>query len=319
MFFETAFLGKNHAWRYLLGIMVVLTAYTLGQIPLSVFLMSKGLGEVEMAEFAKDMDFKAIGASQTLGLALILIMFIVGLAALYLVVRVIHAKVFRHLITPATGINYHKVGFAFLLWLGIGVAFEGIGYIMDPEAYQFSFDPAVFFPLLLVALLMIPLQTSFEEIFFRGYLMQGVGLITKNKWIPLLVTTAIFAGMHGANPEIARYGFWPMMSYYLTAGLFLGVVTILDDSLELALGIHAATNIMGAVLLSYDGGAMQTDSLFTTSEINPWLVTLFLLMGASFFIIICARKYNWPEWRTLLDDIGRPEGKGAGSTDDLME
>jgi membrane protease YdiL (CAAX protease family) len=282
-------------------------------------LLSKGLGEVEMAEFTKDMDFKAIGASQTLGLALILIMFIVGLAALYLVVRFIHAKVFRHLITPADSINYNKVGFAFLLWLGTGIVFEGIGYIMHPDTYQFSFDPAIFFPLLLVALLMIPLQTSFEELFFRGYLMQGVGLITKNKWIPLLVTTAVFAGMHGANPEIARYGFWPMMSYYITAGLFLGVVTILDDSLELALGIHAATNIMGAVLLSYDGGAMQTDSLFTTSEINPWLVTLFLLLGAALFIIICVRKYNWPVWRTLLDDIGRPVGKAEDSTNGLME
>jgi len=263
--------------------------------------------------------FKAVGASQTLGLALILIMFIVGLAALYLVVRFIHGKVFRHLITPSDRINYNKVGFAFLLWLGTGVAFEGIGYIMDPDSYQFSFDPAVFFPLLLVALLMIPLQTSFEEIFFRGYLMQGIGLATKNKWIPLLITTAIFAGMHGANPEIDRYGFWPMMSYYITAGLFLGVVTILDDSLELALGIHAATNIMGAVLLSYDGGAMQTDSLFKTSDINPWLVTLFLLLGAALFIVICARKYNWPEWRSLLDEIRRPESKEEGMAGGLKE
>jgi membrane protease YdiL (CAAX protease family) len=303
MLFESAISGKNHVWRYLLGVLLVLFSYVLGQIPLSIFLMAKGLNESEMEDFAKDMDFKAIGSSQTLGLALILMMFIVGLIALYLVVRLLHEKVFRKLITSASTINYAKVGFAFALWFTTVIVFEGIGYVLKPGDYQFSFDPAIFFPLLLVALLLIPLQTSFEEIFFRGYLLQGIGLIAKNKWVPRLVTTGFFAAMHGANPEIERYGFWPMMSYYITAGLFLGIVTVLDDSLELALGIHAATNIMGAVLLSYDGSAMQTDSLFKTSDINPWLVTLFLILGAAIFLMVCSKKYHWPEWRTLFDRI----------------
>jgi membrane protease YdiL (CAAX protease family) len=307
MLFETAFSGKNHGWRYLLGVIIVLFAYVLGQIPLSLLLKAKGLSEDEMAEFAGNMDFQGIGVSQTLGLALLLMMFIVGLAALYLVVRFLHAKVFRHLITPAESIDFRKVGFAFALWFAIGLVIEGVGYFMDPNAYQFSYDPTVFFPLLLVALLMIPLQTSFEEVFFRGYILQGVGLMSKNKWIPLLLTTGIFAAMHGANPEIERFGFWSMMSYYIVAGLFLGIVTILDDSLELALGIHAATNIMGAVLFSYDGGAMQTDSLFTTSDINPWQVTLLFILGATLFLIICSKKYHWLGWSALFTEIRKPQ------------
>ena len=43
-----------------------------------------------------------------------------------------------------------------------------------------------------IAIIFVPLQTSLEEYVFRGYLMQGIGGIIKNKWIPLLTTSLLF-------------------------------------------------------------------------------------------------------------------------------
>jgi len=139
-----------------------------------------------------------------------------------------------------------------------------------------------------------------EELFFRGYLLQGIGLLVKNRWIPLIITSILFGLIHSSNPEIEKFGFWTMQVYYLSAGLLLGVVTLMDDSLELALGVHAATNFIGAVLVGYDGAALQTDSLFKTETMNATWMTQGFIIAAIIFILICKKKYNWGSFNRLL-------------------
>ncbi|MBK8348010.1 MAG: hypothetical protein IPL08_10385, partial [Saprospiraceae bacterium] len=67
-------------------------------------------------------------------------------------------------------------------------------------------------------------------------------------------------------PEVAQYGFWTMQILLCYGGLCLASITIWDDSLELALGVHATTNILGATLFTYRGSVLQTDSLFMINE-----------------------------------------------------
>jgi len=91
-----------------------------------------------------------------------------------------------------------------------------------------------------------------------------------------------------------------MQLYYIIAGLFLALITVLDDGLELALGVHAATNIAGATLFTYKGSVLQTDSLFITEEIKPWLMTLSFVVGSIIFIYICTKKYNWSNINSVM-------------------
>ena len=58
-----------------------------------------------------------------------------------------------------------------------------------------------FLILSLIVIFLIPIQTSWEEYVFRGYLMQGIGGIIKNKWIPLLTTSLLFGFLHYWNPR----------------------------------------------------------------------------------------------------------------------
>ena len=78
--------------------------------------------------------------------------------------------------------------------------------------------------------------------------------------MPLLVTSVLFGLMHAANPEVEKMGFIIML-YYIGTGLFLGILTLMDEGLELALGFHAANNLIGALLLTSDWSALQTNSL----------------------------------------------------------
>ena len=54
---------------------------------------------------------------------------------------------------------------------------------------------------LVVAVILVPVQSGFEEVFLRGYLLQGLMQFLRNKVVPAILTGVIFALPHLANPE----------------------------------------------------------------------------------------------------------------------
>lgn len=303
MFLQQARLGKNEWWRYIVTILVVFVGYGVGQIPLSIVaakvLFSKDLPEGTLEEFMETQDFGLLNIDQNLTFFLILLSFVGALAALWLMVKYVHEKPFKILITPFAKINWQKIGFSFGLWFGLTLVGEAIFYFINPANYEFQFSLATFVPLFFIAIFLIPLQTSFEELLMRGYLMQGISLISAFRWIPLVVTSVLFGLMHSANPEIGEFGFMPMMTYYIGVGLFLGVITLMDDSLELALGVHAATNLYGSLLVTFQGSALQTPTVFRVLEIDISYMNLLFFAMVILFLIIAARKYNWTDWSKI--------------------
>ena len=148
---------------------------------------------------------------------------------------------------------------------------------------------------------MIPIQTSCEEYIFRGYLMQGFANLSKNKWFPLLTTSIIFGSMHLMNPEVTKMGY-SIMIYYVGTGLFLGILTLMDEGLELSLGFHAANNLIGALLVTADWTVFQTNSvLIDKSEpeiFSGILLPVFIIYPILLFIF--SKKYNWNNWTEKL-------------------
>jgi membrane protease YdiL (CAAX protease family) len=147
----------------------------------------------------------------------------------------------------------------------------------------------------------IPLQTSFEEYLFRGYLLQGIGAKFKSRVIPLIITSIIFGLLHIANPEVGKLGY-VVMVYYIGTGLFLGIITLLDEGLELALGFHAANNLVGALLVTADWTAFQTNSLFKDlSEPDVYFDILIpVLVFYPLLLLLFAKKYSWTNWKEKI-------------------
>jgi membrane protease YdiL (CAAX protease family) len=174
-------------------------------------------------------------------------------------------------------------------------------YIWHPESFEVQFAWGPFLILLLIAALMIPLQTSFEEYFFRGYIMQGLGLMTKTRWVPLVFTSVVFGAMHAFNPEVDKMGSI-IMIYYIGTGFFLGVITLMDRGLELALGFHAGNNLIGALLVTADWTAFQTESILKdVSDPSAGIDTVLpVFVIYPFFLWLMARKYNWSDWSNRL-------------------
>ena len=147
-----------------------------------------------------------------------------------------------------------------------------------------------------------------EEVLFRGYLMQGFGTWFKKSFVALLLTSVIFGLLHGLNPEVEKLG-WISMVYYIGTGLVLGIFTLMDEGTELALGFHAANNIVAAVLVTANWTVFQTDALLIdTSEPSVgWEMFVPVLILYPLVLYIFSKKYGWTNWQEkLLGTIKKP-------------
>lgn len=312
-FFHQALKGdKSWIWYFVSAIAIIL-AYGIGQVPILVLAgMKQASGELtqqELQTFSETADFSLLGISSTTGLLLVILGFITALGALFLLNKYLHKRSFRSLITPFEQVRWGRIWFAFGFWMAMTAIIEVGMYLMYPENYSFEFQFSRFIPLLAVTLVFIPFQTSFEEIVMRGYAFQGIGLWAKYRIIPILITAVFFGLLHAFNPEIKEFGMGVMMTYYISVGIFLAAITVMDEGLELALGIHAATNIYGAAFVTFTGSALQTEAPVRASEINAPLMLGFFILSALIFLMISSRKYGWESLTKVFGRIQLPEAQ----------
>ncbi|TVQ48371.1 MAG: CPBP family intramembrane metalloprotease [Saprospirales bacterium] len=311
-FFEAVFKGQTAFWSFIGVFLLVVLGYIVGQIPLTVAVLVKGMiagaeGEVIDFDQLQQGDLSVLGLDLNLTLLLLLLSFVGAMAGLAFGIQWLNKRSWRTLVNYHGTFCWKKIGFGFGFWLILGLLVESFSLISSWDDYVFRFSFFSFFFLLVIALTLLPIQTSFEELFFRGWLMQKFGYYLNSKLIALVLSTFCFAAVHYMNPEVHKYGLGPMMIYYAQAGLLLGIITILDDSLELALGAHFATNFFGAVLINYEAGALQTYSLFkNTATLDVSTVNIGFFFISIIFIAVCYKKYNW-KFSKLFDPIQRPE------------
>ena len=131
--------------------------------------------------------------------------------------------------------------------------------------------------------------------------MQGLGIIFRNRWAPLLITSMIFGLMHLGNPEVETLGYG-IMVFYIGTGFFLGIITLMDEGMELALGFHAANNLITALLVTADWTAFQTDSILKdVSEPGlTWDAYLPIFVVFPLLLYFFGRKYGWQDWKQKL-------------------
>lgn len=307
-FLHQAWLGKNDLFRYVIVVALAFVGYFVGQVPMLFALMrvmqeDESIGMEELNQFMSNPDFTIFNITSNTGFLLLLFTFVSAMVVFYFAFILIHKRSFKTLITGLSKVRWSRVVYGLGFWLLLTSIFEFTFYNLEPENYTFSFQSKTFLPLLIMSLLILPIQTSFEEVFFRGYMMQGLGSIMSKPIFPLILTSLAFAAIHGSNPEVGKFGMVPMMTYYISAGLLLGIVTLIDDGLELALGIHFATNFFGAVILGYDGAAIQTNSLLKTNVLDPSVMVVAFAICAILFLLVSQLLFKWKNWSYLLSNI----------------
>ena len=375
MFIEQGISKDNPFWKYIIGSLIIIMAAFIGQLPLLFVVLAKAIDGGGIPSTNEEM---LQYLEPNLSLFLIMISFVFAIGGVYLAVKYLHKQTFLSVTTARPKVDWNRILFSFSIWALFTVITTFAYVYYEPESFVWNFKPIQFAILFVIAVILIPFQTSTEEYIFRGYLMQGFGnaslqkkfmigifytiifvpiyiafeslfenqfisnssfstlipiilfclsvlvllfidfILTKlnffqsnfysilhqksqNKLMPLLITSIIFGGMHIANPEVSKLGYI-IMVYYIGTGLFLGIITLMDDGMELALGFHAANNLVSALLISSDWSALQTHSLYKdVSDPSAGLdVLLPIFIIFPLILLIFSKKYKWTDWKEKL-------------------
>ncbi len=299
MFIEQGIKSDNKFWKYILGSFIIICASFVGQLPLLIGVLYETMYNGKPYPTSNEAVMRFFDPNLTL--FLILISFVFIMLGIVLVVRNLHGQTMLSVTTSRAKIDWKRVGFSFMIWSVFTIVSTLLFYFSNPSDFVVNFKPIPFAILVAIGVLLIPIQTSSEEYIFRGYLMQGFANLAQNKWFPLLMTSVIFGGMHIFNPEVAKIGYIVLV-YYIGTGLLLGIITLMDEGMELALGFHAANNLVGALLVTSDWSAFQTNSIFKDiSDPSAGLdVILPVVLIYPILLFIFSKKYNWTNWKEKL-------------------
>ncbi|WDO12206.1 CPBP family intramembrane metalloprotease [Flavobacterium sp. WW92] len=309
MFIAQGFnIKDNRFGKYIVGSILVIIASTAGQFPWIIAMGVKSF--IEKEEFPQDQNTMMTYLNSNLTLFFMLISFVFAMLGLYLIVKYFHKQKFIEVATSRKKMDWSRFFFSFGLWAVITTVVTIATYYASPENYEINFQPVQFAVLAIIAIALIPIQTSTEEYVFRGYLMQGFALLAKNKWFPLMMTSLIFGLLHIMNPEVEKMGYI-ILVYYIGTGLFLGIVALMDEGIELSLGFHAANNLVGALLVTSDWTVFQTHSILKDhSEPTAGfdvLLPVFVIFPILLFIF--SKKYKWNNWKEKLTGVIVPPTK----------
>ena len=283
--------GRFEAYRVVLTLFFVFVAYFVGSLFLSFDLAINhpsftGLSDGSLKEIAL-----LLGKNRFL--LLILLPYALVFFTLLICLTKIHKLPLLAVFTSRNAFDWKRFFIAFSWWSLMVLAVTGIELLLHKN-YQLVFNAQKFFTLCLLSIILLPLQTSSEELVFRGYILQGIKKRTGSILSSIIISGFMFGMMHIANPEIAKIGYH-ILIYYITVGVVLGAIVYYDSGLELSLGFHAANNLITALLITADWQAFQTDAIIVDS--NPpgngiFSMLLALSMLFAFFLLL-NKKYNW--------------------------
>lgn len=294
MFIEQAYKGNNVWWRVLITTFISTIIFILNFI---VFLVFPQEDIDKSYELMNSMP-------KILSLILNLAPFAILLGMLFLMVVLLHQRSILSLTTSRVKVDFKRIVFSFGLIVFFSLVTFGVSYYIDNSNIVWNFHPYKFLVLFLVSCLLFPFQIGFEEYLFRGYLMQQIGIIAKNRWTPFIVTSVLFGLFHSANPEVSEMGYG-VMFFYIGTGFLLGLMTLMDEGLELSLGFHLGNNMIAALLITSDYSALQTDAVFKLSQkevssdtLNEMIITMLIVYPILIFVL--AKKYKWTNWKEKL-------------------
>ncbi|MEA5574381.1 type II CAAX endopeptidase family protein [Calothrix sp. UHCC 0171] len=283
--------GKYRWWRYVLGLMIILFAWMVVANFVSAIVALAIGGQEGVAAFSR-LDYAAFGPIW--GFVVVMAGFPVFLAGILIAVTLIHQRHPRTLVTARERISWTRIGHGFVAGFVPWVLLGGLGqYLLYPNSFSFNSDLKTFALFVPLALVITAIQTTTEELFFRGYIVQGPSLIWSNRVFLAIVSAVIFTLPHATNPESQEGGWIGMfLGLFVGTGLLYAIVSLIDGTTELAIGAHFANNLAYFLLFNWSGSFFTTPALFSISEYHARFYDITSLVLIPVFLVIVFRVFK---------------------------
>ncbi len=240
--------GRNEWWRYILGLLAPWATIIIALMGIIISFLTLGI--------LKFSDFQASGSAASWmnklppwAVYIMTISFMSLLCGSVLVwIEKAHQRNPFSVICPDPNqaFNFKRCFNAFIVWLALSLLLSGglfYTYIYEPQAIKITADPIPWLIYFIPAFILVLVTTLFSEI-TRGYVLQGMGLIVKNKSLLItisgLLMVCIMALGSLKRPPYIQIQF-AISIFIFSIGLAMFILK--ENGLELALGIEAASSL----------------------------------------------------------------------------
>jgi uncharacterized protein len=242
-YLDASHLGRASLWRYLLAIVLGFIGWQAGSIP-ALLLMSK------------DPALQRVQFQFTFVLPALIVL---------LLVRLLLGRPAWTVALPAWPPRWRDyfvaigIGWGVMLTLLLVIFAWVPGFELTYRGWGGFVSGGVTLLAMLCAGFMI--QTAFEELYFRGLLMQATWRFTHRLPVVLAVQAYVFASLHAGNLEGFAASYATMVPYFIAA-LYLGWVAWRTGSLVMPMGLHFANNGWNALFVNTKGDVIVTAAPF---------------------------------------------------------
>lgn len=284
-YLDNAIKGKNNWWRYLLTILLLLIGGKLlaDILPVVICIIFNLL-------FYGFINYNNVNETLTNPFFVLVIIgftYALLLSTFYICIRIVHKKSFISLINTVSRVDWPRMLKGGILWFFILGSGTLISIILNPNNFKITFNPNSFVLLVILSLIVFMIQAPYEELFFRGYLIQGLSLLTKKPVLPLIITSVLFAVLHYGNSTNIMMNL-DLVIYALIFGITMGIIVLGENRLETAMGIHIADNFFATTVVNNsDLGLGNLPSIMTVQKIpDPIIHILMYLIYASIILVV---------------------------------
>ncbi|MDF1669462.1 MAG: type II CAAX endopeptidase family protein [Roseovarius sp.] len=155
----------------------------------------------------------------------------------------------------------------------------------EPLQLTPNLDFGLWVVLLPVTLIGLLIQTSAEELIFRGYLQSQLAARFRHPLVWIAIPSVLFAMMH-FNPNIDETSAWLVVVWALVFAVITADLTARSGTLGPAIALHLANNVM-AIAIAAPEGSFDGVALFTYPFLLSDSQLMMAWMPVEMLIMLC--------------------------------
>lgn len=249
--------------RLLIGTLIIVIFWALSSLLVilgGVFLVSRWLGG------GGAMPDMATFATTPTGVLTVLASFCGIWIGAWIAMRLVHREKLSALFGNSRRISMNGFGKGLVAVLLTSLLSEMLIYPLHPEIARGAIGMSAWLVALIPIAALTFVQTSSEELLFRGYLPRGLARRFRSPMVWALLPLVAFTALHWSPANSLAINICVMVSIGAFAIVLMALVYA-TGNLGAAFGAHLANNLFGFLLISHQG-AYNAFSLFTARSLE---------------------------------------------------
>ena len=310
MFLENVYQGKNELWRYIVSFLLAFFfAFQIIILPFAILTIISGPDSIKLVQEKNDISvlYSQIGMDPQLGMLIFISLMILCYAIFLIIISKMHKRSIKSFITSRLKVDYKRMLIGFILWLVLSLLLQLSLKLFFPS-YNISFLSSGINLFHIIALLVLIILSSLQTILLWGYLIQGIALLFRYKWLSVLVVSLILFLLNSSNMRLIDENKLIFMLSIFIYAIFLGTIVVLDNGIEIVIGIGIGGSINMLLLADYfnkKSNILQSlFNYFNESASLPYFIGSIIIM--ILFVLFIKRIFKLDSFSSLNAVINKP-------------